>query len=155
MSLEVIEMMIKESLRDGEISASEKETIVNQGESYGISKETVISMIDAEIKQIQNKKIKKEIENDNQEKKEIVKKLDNLLTEYNSIEDNEKKGVISQANILIFKLKNLGEIELSKEYKKQFKNPEIEQYLWIGGILIFLITMIILASLGFLGEGIF
>jgi len=59
MSLEVIEMMIKESLRDGEISASERETLVKQGESFGISKETVFSMIDAEVEKL-NSKIKEE-----------------------------------------------------------------------------------------------
>ena len=72
MSLEVIEIMIKESFRDGEISASEKEAIVNTGESFGISKETVISMIDAEvdkfnIKVLQESK-KKQVE---EEKKEL------------------------------------------------------------------------------------
>lgn len=55
MSLEVIEMMIKESLRDGEISASERETLVKQGESFGISKETVVSMIDAEVDKLNSK----------------------------------------------------------------------------------------------------
>lgn len=59
MSLEVIEMMIKESLRDGEVSTSERETLVKQGESFGISKETVVSMIDAEVEKL-NSKIKEE-----------------------------------------------------------------------------------------------
>ena len=56
MSLEVIEMMIKESLRDGEISASERETIVKQGESLGISKEIIINLMDETVNKEERKK---------------------------------------------------------------------------------------------------
>lgn len=77
MSLEVIEMMIKESLRDGEISASERETLVKQGESFGISKETVISMIDAEVDKLNikvNEEKKKQQEADERRLQEKVKR---------------------------------------------------------------------------------
>lgn len=106
MSLEVIEMMIKESLRDGEVSTSERETLVKQGESFGISKETVISMIDAEVdklnikvsqasKQKQEEESKKEIERANrkieaekialeQEKKEKISKYRSNFSEWES-----------------------------------------------------------------------
>jgi len=60
MSLEVIEMMIKESLRDGEISASERETLVKQGESFGISKETVLGLIEEKLNEIKKKKEKEQ-----------------------------------------------------------------------------------------------
>jgi hypothetical protein len=73
MSLEVIEIMIKESLRDGEISASEKETIVKQGESFGISKETTISMIDAEIDKL-NIKVSQESKQKQEEEAKKAKK---------------------------------------------------------------------------------
>lgn len=166
MSLEVIEMMIKESLRDGEISASERETLVKQGESFGISKETVSSMIESEINKHQERKSidkKQKQEEDESREREKMKKeisditleLDNFLAEYSASDNNEKKSVISKAKILTYKLKRKGEIELAKEYDKQFKNPDIIQYLFIGGIILFLIIMAILAQLGLFGEGIF
>ena len=166
MSLEVIEMMIKESLRDGEISASERETLVKQGESFGISKETVSSMIESEINKHQERKSidkKQKQEEDESREREKMKKeisditleLDNFLAEYSASDNNEKKSVISKAKILTYKLKRKGEIELAKEYDKQFKNPDIIQYLFIGGIILFLIIMAVLAQLGLFGEGIF
>lgn len=166
MSLEVIEMMIKESLRDGEISASERETLVKQGESFDISKETVSSMIESEInkhqerKSIEKKQNQEEGESREREKikkeiSDITLKLDNFLAEYSASDNNEKKAVISKAKILTYNLKRKGEIELAKEYDKQFKNPDIIQYLFIGGIILFLIIMAILAQLGLFGEGVF
>lgn len=56
MSLEVIEMMIKESLKDGEISENERETIINQGVSLGVSKDIIISIIDKKVKEVKCKK---------------------------------------------------------------------------------------------------
>lgn len=89
MSLEVIEIMIKESLRDGEISASEKETIVKQGESFGISKETVISMINAEVEKL-NIKITQESKQKQEE--EAKKAIESKKRE------NEKKKIESNKN---------------------------------------------------------
>ncbi len=62
MSLERIDIMIMESLRDGEISSSEKEAILKEAEAFGISKEIVISMINAESKKRQEVDAKKELE---------------------------------------------------------------------------------------------
>lgn len=70
MSLEVIEIMIKESLRDGEISSTEKEEIVKTGESFGISKETILKMIDDEV----NKYKKKVLNEEKQKKEEEIRK---------------------------------------------------------------------------------
>jgi len=105
MSLEVIEMMIKESLRDGEISASERETLVKQGESFGISKETVVSMIDAEVEKL-NSKI--EEEKKKQQEADAKKELEKVKRE------NEAKKLIAE------KTKK----EKQYEYKNNFKNWE-------------------------------
>lgn len=69
MGLEVIEMIIKESFRDGEITKDEIETLVKQGESYGIAKDTVIEMINAEKK---NKELETKQKLKQQEEKEIA-----------------------------------------------------------------------------------
>ncbi|MGC6433147.1 MAG: hypothetical protein ACON4M_03015 [Crocinitomicaceae bacterium] len=57
MSLETIEMIIRESLRDGEFTAQEREVILKQAEKFGISKETVEAIIKTEIENF-NSKIK-------------------------------------------------------------------------------------------------
>ena len=99
MSLEVIEIMIKESLRDGEISASEKETIVKQGESFGISKETVISMIDAEVDKL-NIKVSQESKQKQEEEAKILAdsreqaekdEMKNYLLQIKEMEKKEKE----------------------------------------------------------------
>jgi hypothetical protein len=166
MSLEVIEMMIKESLRDGEISASERETLVKQGELFDISKETVVSMIDAEVEKLnikvkeeqkkkQEQDIRIELENNKREIKEITSALDDLLDEYNESDISGKKAALSKSRILTLKLKKKGETELALQYEKQIKNPEKEQYVFIGAILLFLLVMFALAKFGVFGEGIF
>lgn len=80
MSLEVIELMIKESLRDGEISSSEQETILQQGELMGISKDTVLSLINAEIskhhERITNERTSLEKKAADDKAKEIQRKRD-------------------------------------------------------------------------------
>ncbi len=92
MSLEVIEMMIKESLRDGEISASERETLVKQGESFGISKETVISMIDAEVDKL-NLKVSQESKQKQEEetKREIERTKRKIEAEKLALEKAKKE----------------------------------------------------------------
>jgi len=72
MSLEVIEVMIKESLRDGVLDTAEKENIVEMGESFGISKETVIPMIEAEVEKFNNKVTKEAKEKKEQEIKQVL-----------------------------------------------------------------------------------
>ena len=92
MSLEVIEIMIKESLRDGEISASEKETIVKQGESFGISKETVISMIDAEVDKLNIKVSQESMQKQEEEaRKEIERTKRRIESEKLALEKAKKE----------------------------------------------------------------
>jgi hypothetical protein len=155
MSLEVIELMIKEALRDGEISASEKETILKQGESFGISNETVIALIDSEIhklnikyskesKQKEVEVLKEEREKDKIEIKELSNELDILLDEYNNSNDiSGKKATFSKSRILTHKLKRKGEIDLAQQYEKQFKHPYIKEIM-IGVALIILLASLVL-----------
>lgn len=67
MSLEVIEIMIKEALRDGVISENEKLTIIQEAEAFGISRNLVESILD-EQKSLTEKRINDELEEDKLEK---------------------------------------------------------------------------------------
>jgi len=92
MSLEVIELMIKESLRDGEISTVEKETILKQADEFGISKETAISMIDEEVKKSNLKKseeVKRKQEAEKKEKLESEKRK--IEAEKRAVENAKKE----------------------------------------------------------------
>lgn len=92
MSLEVIEIMIRESLADGEISVSEKDAIIKHGESYGISKEIVISMIDAEVDRLNNKASQESKQKQEEEaKKEIERAKLKIKDEKIALEQEKKK----------------------------------------------------------------
>jgi hypothetical protein len=78
MSLEVIEIMILDSLKDGEISSLEKDSIVKQGQSFGISEETILSMIDAGVKKHQDNILKLEKQ---KEEEELINKKEKLRIE--------------------------------------------------------------------------
>jgi hypothetical protein len=72
MSLELIEIIIKESLRDGEISDAERATIFKKGEVFGISKEIVNSLINAEVEKLSYKKLEEQ-----RKQKEEEQRLEN------------------------------------------------------------------------------
>lgn len=76
MSIEVIELMIKESLRDGVISENEKVTILQEAEAFGISKNIVESILD------EQKKLSEKIKNDKLEKDRLeIERKENLRFE--------------------------------------------------------------------------
>jgi hypothetical protein len=129
MSLEVIEMMIKESLRDGEISASERETLIKQGELFGISKEIVFAMIDAEVEKLnskikEEKKKKQEAETAERSKELAAKKEFERIKNY----DHDKKireRFISQKRDMLY----------DKISEHKGKMPKKEKLWWIENVL--------------------
>ena len=60
MSLEVIEVMITESIRNGEINEEERNTIINQGQEFGISADVINTLIDEKIQKFNKEKLEKE-----------------------------------------------------------------------------------------------
>jgi hypothetical protein len=81
MSLEVIEILIKESLRDGVISIAEKESLIHQAEQFGISVSVVESLITEQLDIVNRQNIQAELKVEQEKQKsDRIKKETFVMT---------------------------------------------------------------------------
>ena len=83
MSLQVIELLIKESINDGKLSESERSSILKQAKDFNISDDTVNQMIDAELSKYTKK---------NEDRQEKARKI----AESKRLEQEEAKKIAQE-----------------------------------------------------------